>query len=354
MSFSKYFTAKRAFIFMIIGLVAFALYLYFFVGASEILEVVQSVSLSDFVVYYSMAIVGMLLVMLLWSASWRSFLGALSIKISWRRAFLFYWLGYFADLIVPVQAVGGEVMRLFLVQRETKADVGALAASAVTNRIISYIVAVAALSAGSLYLIVAASIPAFALNLLLLTWAAALIYLGILLYMAFGNRSAEKIASAMVRVLQALHLRRKGEGLSEKTLKSLVLFQDGFKCFRSHRRFMLKPLVYQTAAFVLNLAVYALVFYAMGFSPLRLSLLLVVYFLASAFQDALGVFSVGGLDILLTSIFVYYSIPAANSSVVSALLRSVIFWFPLVAGYIIAHVMGIRGLLSKRETEAVK
>jgi hypothetical protein len=75
---------------------------------------------------------------------------------------------------------------------------------------------------------------------------------------------------------------------------------------------------------------------------------LLLFFLVSAIQEAVGVFSVGALDICLANIFIFCSIPVAASVTVVAVLRIVIFWFPLIVGCGIAHAIDIRGLLNSR------
>ena len=113
---------------MVIGLFVFALYLYFFVGFSQVFLVVKSFNLTGYLTFYLLAIGTMLLVMLFWVSSWRMLLRALHVKISLKNAFLYYWTGYFVDLIVPCQSVCGEITRLYLVEKETKNNYGAIAA----------------------------------------------------------------------------------------------------------------------------------------------------------------------------------------------------------------------------------
>ena len=83
-----------------------------------------------------------------------------------------------------------------------------------------------------------------------------------------------------------------------------------------------------------------MVFYALGFNYLLLDFFLLVYFLAGAIQDATAAFSVGGLAILLTNLFIFFGIAPATSGVAAAVLRTVTFWFPLLVGYVIVQVVG--------------
>jgi glycosyltransferase 2 family protein len=345
---------------MIIGLFVFALYLYFFVGFSEVFLVIKSLNLTGYLTFYFLAIGTMLLVMLCWVSSWRLLLRALQVKISLKNAFLYYWTGYFVDLIVPCQSVCGEITRLYLVEKETKNNYGAIAAASVTNRIVAYSIVTGGLTTGLFYLLFRNKIPAFALDLLIISWIGAVIFLSVLFYLALSEKAAEKIASLMLKILKALGIKRfQRDGLSPGIVESLNSFHYGFKFFRANPRYLIKPIIFQAFSFTLNLTVYILVFYALGFNALLLDFFLLVYFLAGAIQDATSAFSVGGLEIILTNLFIFFGISPATSGVAAAVLRSVTFWFPLVIGYIIVQVVGARSLLNpnvrrKLETEQKK
>jgi uncharacterized membrane protein YbhN (UPF0104 family) len=167
---TKQLTARKSFFFMIIGLTVFVLYLYFFVGFSQLFLVVKSVNLEQYLIFYFLAIGTMLLVMLFWVASWKTLLKSLNVKISLKNAFLYYWSGYFVDLVVPCQSVCGGITRLYLVQKETQKNYGAIAAAGVANRIVAHSIVTGGLTTGLFYLFFRATIPAFALGLLSISW----------------------------------------------------------------------------------------------------------------------------------------------------------------------------------------
>jgi len=340
---------------MVCGLIVFALYLYFFVGFNKIFLVVSSVNLTNYLVFYSLAIGVMLVVILCWVSSWRALLKALNVKISLKNAYLYYWTGYFVDLIVPCQQVCGEVTRLYLVEKETQENLGSIGAAGITNRILAYSIVATGLTAGVVYLLIRGRIPAFASDLLILSWVGAMLYLSVLLYLALSSNAAEKIASFILKILKALRIRRyqSGEGLSPGLLESLKSFHEGFAFFRANPRYLLKPLAFQAASYALNLTAYVLIFYSLGLNYLILDFFILVYFLAGAVQDATSAFSVGGLEILLTNLFTFFGIDLGKSGVAAAVLRSVTFWLPLLVGYVIVQVVGAKSLLSPKVREKI-
>jgi uncharacterized protein (TIRG00374 family) len=340
---------------MIIGLVVFALYLYFFIGLDEILIVIRNFNLAGYLTFYLLAIGTMLLVMLFWVSSWRSLLKTLNVNVGLKNAFLYYWTGYFVDLIVPCQSVCGEITRLYLVQKETKNNYGAIAAAGVANRIVVYSIVTSGLTTAVFYLLVRNRIPAFGIGLLIISWVGAVAFLCVLFYIALSGTAAEKLASLILRLLKALRIKRfSSEGLSQGTMDSLRSFHDGFKFFRNNPRYLIKPIIFQVSSFTLNIVVYVLVFYALGFNNMLLDFFLIVYFLAGTVQDATSAFSVGGLEILLTNLFIFFGIQAATSGVAAVVLRSVTFWFPLLVGYIIVQVVGGRNLLNAKVRKEIE
>ncbi len=333
---------------MILGLIAFLLYLYFFVGFNEVFTVVANINLAGFATFYLPALGIIVLVMSCWVLSWRFLLNSLGVRISFKNAFLYYWTGYFVDLIVPCQQICGEVTRLYLVQKETKRNYGVLGAASITNRIIGYSIVTGSLTVGLLYLLIRNLIPPFAMTILILAWGGAVAYLCVLLYLALKADGADKIASAIWRLLRVLRIKRyrQQSGLSPSLIASLQSFHEGFTFFQGKPQHLILPSVFQAISYGLSLLAYIFIFYSLGLNSLIFDFFILVYFLAGAIQDATSAFSVGGLEIILTNLFIFFGIAPATGGVAAAVLRSVIFWFPMLVGFGIAQVIGARRILN--------
>ena len=333
---------------MIIGLFVFVLYLYLFVGFNKIFLVVRDVNIANYFTFYLLALGTVLFVMFCWVSSWRGLLKTLGVEINLKNAYFYYFAGYFVDLIVPCQQICGELTRLYLVRNETKHNYGVIGAAGIANRILGYSIVTSGLSVGVVYLLVSNRIPTFATDLLVLTWFGALVYLSVLLYLALSENAADKLASIVLRLLKVLRVKRyrSQNVLSPGLVASLRSFHEGFALFRGRPRHLVAPIIFQSIAYSLSLLSYILVFYSLGFTNLIFDFFIIVYFLAGAIQDFASVFSVGGLEILLTNLFVFFGIGQATSGVAAAVLRSVTFWFPLIVGFVIVQVIGARSLLN--------
>ncbi|MGA2385666.1 MAG: lysylphosphatidylglycerol synthase transmembrane domain-containing protein [Candidatus Bathyarchaeia archaeon] len=349
----KYLSTRKAFFFMFIGLSVFVLYLYFFAGFKRIVVVLSGVNPMQYALFYSLAIGAVLLGNFFWLLSWRKVLNTLHVKISLKNAFLYYWTGYFVDLIVPCETVCGEVTRLYLVHKETDDDYGVIAAGGVTNRIIAYIIVVTGLYASAGLLFLKANIPLVILSVFIFILIGASLYLVVLLYLAFSQQAAGKLAKIGLKVMRALRPKKYGSSdLSEDTKKSLAAFYTGFKTFREKPRHLVVPFFYLTLAWIFNLTQYILVFYALGIFNESFAFFIIIYFVAGSLTDAAASFSVGTLDILLASIFVLYGLSPALSGITAALVRSVTFWSPLIIGYVMVQILGGKRMLGPRVNEA--
>jgi glycosyltransferase 2 family protein len=339
---------------MLIGLIVFALYLYFFVGFTELSYVLENLNPVDYAVFYSLAIAGTLLSVLFIAAAWQSLLGALSIKAKLKSLFLYTWAGTFVDLVVPCQAVCGEVTRIYLVRKDNRENYGAIAASSITNRIISYVISSIGLLTGIVLLLSRAAASPFLLDLLIVALMGTVIYLVVLFYLAFDEKAPKNLATVVFKLLKSLKMKRfPPEELSRKAEDALTVFHQGFETFRKNPKHIVKPMVYQLIALILNIAVYMLVFYSIGFKTMYIDFFIIAYFIVGTVQIAAAVFSVGTLEIILTNLFVLYGVPLGLSGLAATLLRLLTFWLPILVGYVTVQVIGARSLLNPKAREGL-
>jgi hypothetical protein len=81
------------------------------------------------------------------------------------------------------------------------------------------------------------------------------------------------------------------------------------------------------------LAIYVLVFYALGLRNVPMSFLIVVFSIINPIQAGLASLSVGLTEILMTNLYVFYGIPISFSGTATTLTRLVTFWFQVFVGY---------------------
>ncbi|HYA77558.1 MAG TPA: lysylphosphatidylglycerol synthase transmembrane domain-containing protein [Verrucomicrobiae bacterium] len=339
---------------MIVGLIVFGVYLYFFIGIHQIFLVLKHVNSLQYTFFYSLALTGVLSSVFFWSAAWNSILRSLSIKISYKRAYLYYWVSYFTDLVIPCVTVCGELTRLYLVETETKENYGALGAVAVTNRIVAYTVVTVGLYSGAALILFKPGIPFFITNVFILFLVGVTIYMGVLLYLAFGKQAAKNITRLYLGLLKTFRPKSYRASKIETTQESLQNYYKGFQTFRQKPKLLVRPFILHSISYLLGLSVYVSVFYALGIPAATPVFYIVVFFITTAFQDATASFSVGSLEIFLATLLVLYGISPGFSGVTAVVLRSAIFWFPLLVGFICVQIVGAKNLLAPKPKDLQK
>jgi uncharacterized protein (TIRG00374 family) len=347
-------SVKRSLIFMIAGLTVFVVYLYLYIGPSQILYVLRNVNPTQYAIFYSLAILAVLGSVFCWSAAWNSILKKLCVDISYRKTYLFYWVGNFTDLIIPCATVCGELTRLYLVQRETKENYGALGASAITNRLVAYAIVTSGLYIGSIFVLFKHGVPALITNVFILLILGSTGYLAVLLFLAFSKSAAGYLTKTYFKILKVFRPKKLTEYYIKKTQHSMEGFYEGFKVFRENPRYLIRPIIFHALAYILGLSVFVLVFYALGITTVTPGFYIAVYFIATSFQDASASFSVGSLDILLATIFILYGISSGLSGIAVVILRSALFWFPLLAGFVCVQIIGAKNLVAVKPKDMRK
>jgi uncharacterized protein (TIRG00374 family) len=349
---AAYFSARKSLLFMVGGLIAFSLYLYFFVGVDQLVSALDRINTEYYLLFYTVAIGAVVLALLFWTAAWRTLLQELSVELRMKEAFLFFWVGYFVDLVVPSQTIGGELTRLYLVRNETNGDLGAIAASAVTNRIVEYVIVTVGLFISVVVMLVAGNLPGIISDFLILVLSGSVIYLAILLYLALSERAATVLVSIWYKLKKLVRLKKSSAvDMSENARASLAVFYDGFKSFRRSPKRLIEPLFFQFLSFVFNLGAYYLVFASLGFQSLPFEFYILMYFIGTAVQASTASFSVGSLDIILATAFILYGIPAGDSGIAVVVLRSATYWIPLLVSFVMVQVVGVRNVLGQQSEE---
>ena len=101
--------------FLLAGLLIIACYLHFFVDVPGMIMLLKSVD----PLYYSIAVIVLLLDTVFFSLAWHSLLSLLSIRAPFRKTLLFVWVATFVDILVPAESVTGDISRAYLMPKET-------------------------------------------------------------------------------------------------------------------------------------------------------------------------------------------------------------------------------------------
>jgi len=341
---------KKTVPFLIIGLLVFILYLYFFVGIDNIVSILQSVD----PFYYSLTFITALLGMVVYSMVWQSLLNLLSIKIAFKKTFLFMWVGTFVDIIIPFEAVSSEISRTYLVYKSTNENTGKVVASIVSHRILTMGVTVAGLIISSAILILQYKFyDPFVLTFVAIVAACAIFTISLLTYLSSREKTTQKLLDLIFRFVEFIsrghwELTRWKSAVQEM----LRAYHEGIDMLKEHPKGIILPIILAIASWFSDLLISIFVFSALRVE-IPIASLIVVYSINVAIpMIPISVSGVGPTEIIMTTLYTLFGIRAAISAAVTLLTRIVTVWFKLLVGYFAVHLVGV-DILSRRLTESI-
>ncbi len=331
---------------MALGLVAFILYLWFFVGFNGLFTLLSKLNIYQYSLFFSLAVAALFLAVVFDSLIWHSLLNSLSVKVRLRKIVLYNWIGNFIELIIPSATIGGEVARIALAQKETKNDAGIAAATVISSRIISTFVYSGGLMVGFISLLLTRQLPFYLITPVILVVAGTAGFIAVIFVVAFREGAVEKIVNVSMWIARRLIKNPvRLEGLREKIHHALSSFSKVFKTFKAHPRYLIKPAIFAVAAWMLNLVVYLMIFYSLNFTGISLIDLATVYCIVTTVETLTAGFPVGAVEVTMTSLFSIYGVPIAVAGAATTLTRLLTFWCQILVGYPLVEWIGAKSLL---------
>ena len=177
---------------MILGLVAFIAYLDFFVKFDSLIKLLTSLNLAQYSLYYSLAVLSLVLMVFFDSLIFYYLLQGLKVKIKLTKMVLYNWIGNFVEMVIPCETVCGEVTRIYLIQKDTKSNIGTSAAPVISSRIISTVIYTVGLLVGSIFLAFGRQLPLYLLGTFLVISFGTVGVIGRVLLHCYQRRSRRK------------------------------------------------------------------------------------------------------------------------------------------------------------------
>ncbi len=352
--------ARRFLPFLLIGVLALVCYLYFFVDIQEMMVLLGSVN----PVYYSLAIIALLLDAFFFSLAWHYFLVPLSIKVSFRRTLLFVWAAIFVDILVPAESVSGDVSKAYLMSKETgntERNTGKIAASLVSHRILSTVVVLGSLLVSCLFFfILRYEIPEEPVlgmsisNWIVLVTVGTAVTLFFLFTLAIKEEITRKIMDPLLKLAVFISKGRwQLTRLQSRVRKALNAFHYAIKVFGRHPSSLARPVFFSLVSWLFSLLISSLVFVSLG-HPIHFGIVVIVYSLSCAIQSIpLGVpAEVGLTEVVMISLYTAFlrgtpglADVGALSAAATFLIRILTVGFRLFIGFAAIQWVGAKALI---------
>ena len=228
---NKKFILTRTIPFAIIGLIAFILYLLFFVNVNDIIVTLGQTNW----LFCLLATAATVLEMVFFALTWQFFLKPLSANVPFKKIFTYTWLSNFVDLIIPAESVSGEISRVVCVMKDG-VNTGKAAASVVSQRILGICIVAASLVIGA-FLMLQMQIPlpqmVQSMIYLIISVTALLLFLTMLIFTKekWAHSAAGKIIGCAGWISRG---RLKTDELKSKAGRAVAVFYDSLRTFRAN------------------------------------------------------------------------------------------------------------------------
>jgi len=329
-----------------LGLVAFILYLWLFVGFDGLFTLLSQLDVYQYSLFVGLAVGALFAAVVFDTLIWKSLLNTLSVKVKFRKLFLYNWVGNFVELIIPSATIGGEVARIALAQKETKHDTGIAAATVIGSRIISTFVYSGGLLVGFLLLLFTHQLPVYLITPVILVVIGTSLVLLCIFGVAFKEGAVDKIVNVIMWVTQKVVKNpTKQDSFRAKIHHGLYSFSEVFKTFKDHPRQLIKPTFYAIAAWMFNLVVYLMIFYSLNFTSISLVDLATVYCIITTVETVTAGIPVGAVEVTMVSMFSIYGVPIAIAGAATTIVRLLTYWCQVIVGYPLLEWIGVKSLI---------
>jgi len=332
--------------FLLIGLLAFVLYLVFFVNIDEMMATMKQTN----VPIYLISVVATVAEVGLFSSAWHYFLKPLSATLPFKKAFMYVWASSFIDLLIPAESVSGEVSRIYFITHDG-VDTGKAVASVVTQRILGTFLIVGTLAIGALYLLIfqiPISNPSLIQNLIFFVVGAAAIFLCLISVVCFKENWTQNLIDKIIVFVERITRGRWSlNAWRDKVRKDTGVFYDSLRSFGANPEKLILPVVFSILSWFFSILVYYLVFAAIGY-VLNWAILIVVYSLVIALKSIpVGIpWEFGVTEIAMTTLFAAFLglewLPISAAATI--LIRIVTDLFRFVVGFGAFQWIGIKTL----------
>ncbi len=312
----------------IIGYAALLIYLVYFVGLFNLFAVLGKVN----VWVYVLALTTVLLSILFHTIVWYKLLQYLSIKVSFRKSFSFYWVGIFVDNILP-GGWFGDIFKAYLLSREPNVEAGKAVASVVAKNMYEAIFNLGNMVLGLVLLVLNFSFQSEILFSIGMVMVLLTLPLVVLLVISFRPEGAKKMVAAFIRGISRVSRNRwnlqKFEAQIDKLLDDYHL---GMKTLLEKPKMLTQPMIFSFIAWALEVATLFLVFVALGFVVLP-SEVIIVRSIAGNIESQ-GYAFAGYAQIVATALYTGLGIQQALAASAALLGGVVVFWLKTALSYL--------------------
>jgi uncharacterized protein (TIRG00374 family) len=315
----------------LIGYTALVLYLFYYVGLGQLASALFKVNIA----FYALAIASVIMSLTLHTLVWFELLNALSIKLSFRRTYVLYWVGIFVDNLIP-GGWSGDLFKAYLLNKDPNVQSGKAVASVVAKNMYEAIFNLGNMILGVTLLVLnyryeGALLISIGGVMLLLT-----LPLIILLTASFKPKETKKIIKTIFGVLTSGGKKRQSlVAVHQKVEKALGDYHEGMLILLKNPKMLFKPMVISFFAWGFEIITLLFVFASLG-QLIPVDKVIIVRAIGGNIE-AQGYAFIGYAQIVTSEIYRALGVPFAMGVSVALLGGVVIFWLKTGISYVAFH-----------------
>lgn len=322
-SFKKWVSLSAVF-----GFAAFLVYLYFFSDIGDVAGVLEQTNLSIYVLAFICVLAGVAFD----SLTWGQLLKNLDVDVGFRKVFNLSWVGSFVDALVP-SGWSGDIFKTYVLTKESNVDGAKAAASIVIKNVLESLITLSFLITGIVLLVVNYTVESGIFIVVGTTMFFLTLPLIIVVCLSTNLAASEKLFRWLKRTVARIKGRKvdTSSGFEDKIKSSLNEFHDGIMTIKNRPRSIVKPLIFQVAAWVFDLVGLLLIFASLG-RFIGFDKILITNTIVNNIQSQ-GVALAGFAQMVSSTVYTILGISSALSIASSLLAGFASFWFKIIISF---------------------
>jgi uncharacterized protein (TIRG00374 family) len=282
--------------------------------------------------YYSLAFVLVVFSVFFHSVVWRSLLGNLCCRISFRIAFLYGWIGIFVDNIVP-GGLTGDLFKAYWLSKTEGHDAGMVVASVIAHKVLIIMgILINTIVGLVLWVFGYGNVDSAVFGIIIGISLILIFTLVLIFYLSSHGRATSKLLDWIIRLILFLRRNKWDSAIfRSKMEKNLSDFHGGIVTLKKNPRGLLWPVIFTFLAWVADIVVFVLCFIALGYNLPPYQALIAYALTATLLVE--GVSFLGFNEIIRSSLFTALGIPLTIGITSILLNRFATFWFRLIVSY---------------------
>lgn len=327
--------SKPIIIVLAAGLAAFLLYLFFFINPAEVAATLAKTNLA----IYSLAFLAYVANTAFSSLVWYKLLGSLEVNVSKSKTFLYTWVGLFFEATVPQLGWSAEVSKTYMLNQDSKTNVGSVGASVVWQKIFNMTISISTLAIGLVLVLINYQLPVFAIAIIGFVLTLSILALGIVYYVSLKPSATKTLLGWAVKIIHFFKKTWNPTGFLKQAESALGGFHDGIATLKSKPKALILPVIFSIISFGFEISVFFITFAALG-QPIRFDAIFIVFTLTGVLQTVGAAFFIPELVTSWTLTILNTSADIAFS--IAILTRVVNLWFRLIVSYGALQYAGVR------------